>query len=408
MFLLGTLIFISCQREHSNIFDPENEIEILDLNLRIVQTDSVVSLSWRAPIDVSHSGFNLYRKIETEAEFKRIASLPANQFSFTDRDIQSQQSHAYYLSVQGNNIESPTTAVIESIPGPANFWVLDYWNFYVLHLSFDLQHILSQRYAVWRPQEMCFNTTGTFALITYPQYHFFEVFSPLTNTYIKGFDALKNPYACYFDVLENRFWISDTSGGIYTVELQSMELQKINASVSRPTQIIADAQNNVYVLNSLTNRVIQLNGDGTIIGALPQLGDSVKFIDIDPDENFIYSVNYSDSTRTLYRQSLTNWSTETFFSDSDLVMLRPSPLDESVWIVLNRTDSAEIVQLSANGDRLYTLKEFEHISDFNISRKTGYLIVADGGSGTVVHLKPDGSVIGTFDEAYYPFKVYIR
>ena len=66
------------------------------------------------------------------------------------------------------------------------------------------------------------------------------------------------------------------------------------------------------------------------------------------------------------------------------------------------------MQLSVDGDRLYTLNGFERISDFNISHKTGYLIVADAGAGTIVHLKPDGSVIGASDEAYFPFKVYIR
>ncbi len=408
----GLILFFSCQREHSNIFDPKNGTQTLDLNLRIAESDSIVVLQWNPPYTVHYQGFNIFRKIKEEEDFTLFDSVAADSLSWTDRQIQSGVSYSYYLTLQGSGIQSPPTTIIKTTPGPDRFWILDRWNFYILHLTSDLQHTIARHYAIDRPQNMCFNTSGNAAIITYTRQHYFEIFNPHNGEHLKDFSHLERPYDCLFDAQKNRFWISDSSGGIFTVDNETLELRSVNANLNRPAQLGLDAGGRIYVLDANLQQILRLNPDGSISDTLQGLGNDVTYFNVDSKNNFLYTISGDDSLKYLRRYAITDSGSTILFSSPYLQQVRHSPLDKSLWITLNNDNSAEILQLSAEGARLKVLDGLNYISDMNISPVTGTIIAGtlnlDTREGIVLHLNPDGSVIGSSHKVYYPYRVYIQ
>lgn len=413
LLLFAALLFsAACQREHSNIFDPKNDLDSLDLNLKISRSDSVVTLRWWSPGTVSYQGFNIFRKAENENAFRLLAAVPADSFSYNDSNVSYEISYTYFLSVFGNDVESPPTPVIKTTPGAGNFWILDYWNFYILNLTFDVQHILKKHYAIWRPKAMSFSDNEKTALITYPGYGYFEIFDPQTNAYLLGSDQLLKPYDCLFESSENRFWISDSTGGIYTIDIPSYSLNTVTEALSRPTYLCMDDDGKLYILDKLPGKIYQFDPGAGTLAPIEILGDSVIHFTPDPKRKHILAIDNSSGRGSLNSYGTADSSFAILYSDSSLSRVRVSAYDGTIWISLNYQNSAEIVQLSADGQRLNSLNGFDYIADFNISSETGYLVIADMNFntdvGTIRHIRPDGTVIGTSKEAYFPYRVYIR
>ncbi len=408
----GLIILSSCQREHSNIFDPKNRIDSLDLDLKITQSDSVVRLQWRAPSSVEYRGFNIFRKSINENAFSQADSVAVDSFSWTDTSIQNGNTYLYYLTIQGENIQSPSTPVIKTTPGPDTFWILDRWNFYIRHFTFDLQHTITRHYAIDQPQNMCFNTSGNTAIITYTRQHYVEVFNPHNGEHIKDFYRLERPYDCVFDEQKDRFIVSDSSGAVYALDTESWELEVLTESLPQPSQMHLDSEGRIYVLDAHIRQILRLESDGFVTDTLKNLGSRITYFDLDDKNNILYAVSEDDSLKYLHRYSITDFSATALFSDHHLRQVRHSPLDESIWITLNNDNSAEILQLSAEGTRLIGLNGFHYISDMNISPRTGNIIVGtldlETLKGKMYHLKPDGSIIGSSTKMYYPYRIYIK
>ena len=413
LFLFAVLLIsVACQREHQNIFDPENNIDSLDLHLRIIRSDSIVALRWHKPATVSFRGFNLFRKTEDEDAFRIIATLPADSLEFDDSDVRFETLYTYFLNVFGDDVESPPTQLIKTIPGAEKIWVLDYWNFYILNLSFDLRHLLRQHYAIWRPKAMSFSKDERAALVTYPGYRYFEIFNPRSNAYLHGSDALERPFDCLFLPSQNQFYISDSTGGVYSVNLSNYSVSPLINALDRPTYMGSDALDKLYILNGLPGSLFQFDTDTEILTPVEILGDSIINFVSDPQRKRILAISSKLGKRTLNSYIYGDTSFTELYVDSALTRVRISSFDGTVWVSLNYQNSAKIVQLSGDGVRLNSLNGFNYISDFNISPKTGYLIIADmnfnTSIGTIHHIYEDGTSIGTSTEAYYPYRVYIR
>ena len=126
LIFVSTLFTFTCtEREISNIFDPRWDKDSLDIKLRISSADSVITVKWSAPHTVDYKGFNLYRKVESETEFSLLGFLPEDQTEYDDHIEQYDITYQYYLTIQGENSESPPTKKIQTMPGPVSFWVLD-------------------------------------------------------------------------------------------------------------------------------------------------------------------------------------------------------------------------------------------------------------------------------------------
>ncbi len=414
VLLYFSLILIASRcsvRKHSNIFDPESGIDTLDMKLQLRSADSIITLTWTPHYQAEIKGFHLYRKVGGQAQFSSLAVLPAEQTEYRDSLVQFDTPYAYYLTLIGASGESPPTPVLKTVPGPGQIWVLDRWNEYIIKFSYDMRHQLLTHYAIWIPQALAFNATKNTAIITYPLYHYAEVLDPMTGALQEEITDIRYPYACGFNPAEHNFWITDSTGALYKFS-PGRSLQLLDGQLRRPSEIAFDEQGRAAVLDTRQHALILYNADGTRRGKITGFNGhrfaSLKFLTANPSGSYFYFIEENDSSDVLFQLSTLTDSLKVIYQEMGLAVARESRVDHSIWIAVNGESNAKILQLSPSNLRLNTLYGFKFISDFVINSVNGNLVVADPEAHQVIHLRPDGSKIGVFEKAPYPFKVYIE
>ncbi len=412
--LLSGLLLASFRcsvRKHDNIFDPQSGIDTLDMKLELRSADSVICFSWYPHYQAEITGYHLFRKIGNQRTFTSLAVLPATQTRFCDSLVHYDISYAYYLRLIGISDESPPTSVLRTVPGPGQIWVLDRWNEYILKFSYDMRHELLSHYAIWIPQALALNSAKSLAVITYPLYHYIEVIDPATGALKEEVTSVRYPYACVFNRTENNFWITDTTGALYEFGLNGT-LQLLDGKLSKPEEIAFDAQGRGVVLDAGQHALILYHSDGTrrgkITGFNGQRFGSLKFLTAGSQGRYFYFIASGDTCEILYRLSTLTDSLTRLYQESGLQVVRENPKDHTLWLAVNGTHKAKILQLSDDGLRLNTLSGFGYIEDFALNPVNGNLVIADPEAHRVLHLRSDGSKVGVYTKAPYPFKVYIE
>ncbi len=410
ILIVAYLLSNGCaQRERDNVFDPQSGIDTLNISFYFTRADSLIVLRWLPPQNVTIKGFHLFRKRASEKDFHSRAILPDTQFTFQDTVSQFDELYSYYLTLIGETHESPPTATISTIPGPGTIWILDRWAEQILKQSYDLQHTFLSHYAIWIPQELAFNHDRSRALITYPLFHYAELIDTQNGRLIAEITNIQYPYACAFNKKTRSFWLGDSSGGLYIFNPQSGQLPTaISPAPAKPKKIVFDSNGNAYILDAYPQTILVYNSDGQHIKTLdhgPQ-GTFKKLTSLQANDQGTYL--YIVDNGHLYRYSTLNDSLTLLFRSPYLTITRFSPVDQTVWFVENYQESAQLVQFSTTGIRLNTLSGFRSVKDFAINPINGNLVVADPRAHTVYHLKNNGTLIGKYENAPYPFRVYIE
>ena len=410
--LVIILFFSACEpRERINVFDPLADIDSLDLGLAITSADSIIGLRWHAPPTVDYTGFHIYRKVGTGTEYRRIASLPAGQTVYEDTVTDFDVLYRYYVTVQGQSGESPPSYSEKVTPGPLSFWVLDNWLYITLHLTYDLQHTLVTRYGVWQPQSMALDRTRHRALITYPAFQYFEVIDTRNAAGLAYNYELDYPYETVYIEPIGQFWLCDSSGGVFRVATTNGLARLISDEPRKPVQMVTDADF-VYILDKGTKSIQMFNLQGDFVGRISKLDtiplNNPQFIEAAAQNNVLLIIDMNKDGKTLYRYSVNNDSVQLLFSSDGLQTVREAKSGAYLWLSVNNEQGAELVQLSTQGLRLNSLNRFKYIRDFRINTFNGALLVADTGYRELVHIRPDGTVIGRYPQTIYPLRVYIQ
>ncbi len=410
---LVILFTLSCNtREHNNIFDPQNPTDSLELGLRITASDDqIITMEWSPPGQVDYSGFNIYRKADTETNFQKIGQVCDTCHQFTDRGFQVDHEYHYYVTVQGQDIESIPSKSIATVPGPGTFWLIDREDYVVYHLTYDLRHVLHKRYTIGLSNALSFNADYTRGLLIYPYFRYIELFDIASGMGIKGYDNITRPYDCIFNSYQNAFWIADAgSGGLYRLPESGDGLELFNSSLKEPILIKQNAQNLFFILDSEQKSIWFFDRTGSLIKELSYLGDYAlndpKYIAASSLCDLIFVIDQQKEERVLVKYDYGLDQAEVIFRSTDLSLAAIDTAHQSLWLALNSADSSKILQLSFAGERLVEKAHFTRISDLLISPYTGHLVVADGWAGVLYHFRTDFSLVGASKKAYYPYKVY--
>jgi len=410
IILLLVLFLLSCQeRTRNNIFDPQSGIDSVNLSLRITESDSLIRLNWAVPRNIDFKGFNLYRKKEGESSFTLRTRLQPFIHAFCDTVKAFDVAYSYYLTLIGSDGQSPPSKQVSTMPGPGTFWVLDSWNFVIWHLTYDLQNLIGAKYTIWIPQALALSRQDSLALITYPAYHYFELFNYRTSQSIAGSDVLKHPFDCVYDPFAAGFWLSDSSGGLYFYDPQTKQIVQKTLFPQKPLQIAVDSDQ-LFILDAKRKALLVFDKKGSTIRAVTTV-DSIRFnnpyfIELDRRNHLIYLLDHSVQGDFLYCLNTALTQARFLFSGNKLDMVRADHRNGILWLAKHDKNNAEILQLSDLLPRLIDLKGFKYISDFKISPYTNNLIIADPGQGKVFHYRSNGILIGVSEQALYPFKVY--
>ena len=405
-------LFQCADRDRNNIFDPSSGIDSLDISLYITSSDSVITIHWYAPRKVDYKGFDLYRKTVNQDSFQQIASFSADKLEYTDRNIINDITYQYYIKVVGEDNESPPTKVLQVTPGPLKFYILDYWGFAIYKLTYDVQHILSTRYTSWMPENLALDPAGNWAMITYPQLHYYDVYSRRSGSTELSGTEFNRPFGCIYNPKQNKFWFTDSSGYLYSLDPLTASAELIDQNLVQPTQIIY-TEHGIFVMDIKTAQIIRFTTSGQRQETIENMGDTHLirpiYINYASNNAELYIIDrVSDDNRILYRYSFLSDSVDIVNQHKYLNGIQVNTNDNSVWISINEPENSVLMQLSSEGIRLNEIAGFSGISDFKYISETNTIIVADPVDYLVKHIRPNGSVIGVFNKASYPSKVYVE
>jgi hypothetical protein len=147
ILLIVVLLLISCsEREHLNPFDPENPYTHgAPTGLTVVSDRNRIDLSWD-PMDINElSYYKIYRSADNY-NLSLYDSVTADFNHWIDSPVEYDRVYRYAIRACTVDDIGNLSDTLKIIPGPVNLIIADFYNFYVLKLSYDGEHILTANY----------------------------------------------------------------------------------------------------------------------------------------------------------------------------------------------------------------------------------------------------------------------
>ena len=141
------LLIISCsEREHLNPFDPENpDTHGAPTGLVIVSDRNRIDLSWD-PMDINGlSYYQIFRSVDNY-NLSLHDSVTANFNYWIDNPVEYDRVYRYAIRACTADDIGNLSDTLKIIPGPVNFIIADFYNFFIQKLSYDGAHILTTNY----------------------------------------------------------------------------------------------------------------------------------------------------------------------------------------------------------------------------------------------------------------------
>jgi len=140
LFLVAIIVNNCGERDRLNPFDPSGNINPDTLHLQVKAGPEAVILEWDAFQSPELTGYNLYRASPPGA-LERIAQVPADQFSYTDDEVETGNTYVYRMSALGEEDETALTSPDSVNIGNSWWWVLSDNPRRVSQLSHDGFHV---------------------------------------------------------------------------------------------------------------------------------------------------------------------------------------------------------------------------------------------------------------------------
>jgi hypothetical protein len=415
LYIICTLILLSStctDRRKQNPFEPGGKAP---LNLDIIAYSNNITLSWSKPSLEIFFGFNIYRSETGETgSFTLIAEnlLPTKR-SFIDGDIIPQKRFYYYITVIGQDIESNPSLTVSAVPGPGYNWIVDWYGYEVLKLTYDLQKVLVRFYTNWPPEDIAVAKDFGTGLILYPSAGMIEKISLESGERQHLIESVDHPYAIEYDATGELFWIIDSSGYLYEMDPQSVTPNVVSAAFKKPISLhIAENNGYIYVTDAGLEKIFQLDRAGEIIAEISTINNQslqnpIQFLHNEPYKQywllestgrFTYINTKSDSDSDFVRTDTTN-------SASDMEY---AVRDNSIYLAEFNGINSSVLQLYPDGARQISVTGFYNPVDIEINKYDATLLVADTGYGIIWHFDREHNRIGSFHNLGTPIKVIVE
>lgn len=417
-FILTILcVFISCkERDHSNPFDPENNDSFYNISLSLNSHDTLITLSWIKPEKPYFNSIDIYKKKETDSDFKLLATVSNSISHYTDIVNEFDVRYSYYIKLNGNDVTSKASEIKSIVPGPGTIWVLDNYLWQILRLNYDLSSVSLIKAGYWRPQNLVLAPKINRGLITYPSFDYFEIFDLNNGQSLYGNTSINKPFDAVYDSGLNLFWLIDTLGSLNAIDTTAY-LIHAERLLKKPVQI--DILNGeLFVLDAARNGIYFFNRSPVQLGFTSKNDQgenftNLKLFRLDKSNKNLYILDGLPGNNVLYKYNINLKQITRVFQDSLILTFDVNQRDESIWIIIANKLNSELLQLSVNGDRLLRNSDFIYPEDIKVNPYNGNVVLTDMTKPVnifaqkVFHYKAK-TLIGSFGTYGDPFKVYIE
>jgi hypothetical protein len=415
LVIIGALVVFtrSCaEREKQNPFDPNGE---LNLNLNIISRGAEVELIWNQPNLQDYSGFRIYRRREgLDSTFTVIETLlPPASRQYSDTQTDYQQRYSYYLTVVGTGVESRPSNTVSIVPGPGNVWIVDKWGYQLVNTTYDVEHVIANFYTNWPATDLAIAPEQQQGLILYNDYGIMEGFNMSALQPLAQIITIAHPFKALYDPAEAVFWVIDSSGYLYRINISTYQVQLVPSILDKPVQISMSGQaEHIDIVDQGLNKIIQFDHNGNYISELGLVQNrplvSPERYAESRDLKYFWLIDDSGAWDFIYNRSgpaADFRKIDSLGTAGDLVIAADS---SSCWVAnLDNFDSS-VLQLSSSGTRQIELKGYYNPYDLEINPYDGTLLVADSGNRRVVHYDRYHQVLGLNSNLNFPVRVMVE
>ncbi|KAA3617336.1 MAG: hypothetical protein D8M58_02870 [Calditrichaeota bacterium] len=418
VLLILSIIAYSCEeRERNNIFDPANKNKSIDIGLSLSSTDSTIRISWNSPANIKYTSINIFRKTEGEKVARLYATVEKDITLYIDNNIEFDKEYSYYLTINGETEESYPTETETIIPGPYSIWILDTFLAEINKLNYDLSSSIVRKNAFWPPKNMAIAKSLNLALVTYPRFRDMEIFDMTNGEFIAGNRNIERPYDAVYDSGNNKFWLVDSSGSLYTINPDDASEQLVSRSFIKPIQIELFDQN-LFIMDQGLHKIFIYDNSSQVQDSIFKTPDDSSFTHLrqfrlDKTNNNIYILDGEARNNTLYKYNMLSKEITNIFQDSIIYSFDVNSVDETIWIIIAKRLNSNLVQLSGETTRHF-ISDLEKPVDIKVNSINGNFVITDFKFKVnikvpkVFHYRSDLTKIGTFSTYGDPSRIYIE
>ena len=415
MVILTVLYFCS-ERERTNPFDTNYPRKTMPLILSLLPLEQCNRLSWDTPLFDDYSGFNIYRRLETDTAYQLISKLPRGHLTYNDSSITYGLEHDYYFTITGESGESKPSAVQSTIPGPGYNWIVDKWGYQIFKTSYDTRHLILRCNRSLPPQDMAIAREYNLALLTYIYDSVVEIVDLATGEIVNQLFTISTPYKTCYDSVDNHFWVIDSSGPLYKINPVTHQVQLIDNSMLNPIEMtISEQRGLINIVDYKAKMILRYNRHGSIIEVIDQINGfplqgPQKFV-YDEQRQRYWFLDGNNQKDYIY----TKRSSETTYQCIDSLNIigdfELHPAEDAILIISlprNGTNNSSVMQLYANGDRQTVIADLIYPLDIGINKYDESILIADSYHGRVLHYNREYKLLGFSNIYNFPIKILVE
>jgi DNA-binding beta-propeller fold protein YncE len=395
-------------RERDNPFEPGG---LIPISFSATGYDGYVEITWGDPSVTEPDGFNIYRSESgTSGDFEHLAGpIPPGARNYSDLRVVNQKKYAYYITILGQNTESKPSKTVSTTPGPGFHWVVDYWDYLIVRLTYDCTKATRIYYTNYTPYTMIIQSEKT-GLVLYTNVGMIESFDLESAEMIDQSADIRHPYSACFDQIGDCSWVIDSSGVLYRVDSDPLNVTEMPASLGHPTSVSIDQETGfLQITDTGLRSVLFINRNGIITSQITSAGGTplskpIAFAN-DPRSRCIWLVDRKTSGDIIYVRTYDEDDFREIDSFPGVSDIEAVPGNSTAWILTDEGIKSEAVQLSLSGIRLSTVSGLSYPLDIAVNKYDNTLLIANSGVGSVLHYSMDNILLGTYSNLNLPVHI---
>lgn len=411
LFYILILIFgmLGCaDRDRENPLDPKNSDTLgKPTGLSVTSRRDTVTLSWnRINLD-DLSGFQIYRKSDTEQSFSRFDI--AQGVGFVDTKVEFGLTYTYKISAIGDDFESALSDSVCIEPGPTFNWAFgspDNFNLALFKFTHDYKHEIHNTFGFLRPKDLEIDSRNGQAWVL-DEVSFVlgqlirvtsvgEVVTPIINLNIPRDIEIERStgYVWVSDVGDSTVKkFDDTGGEIFSI-----------GGFFKPVALAVDQrQGDCWVADLGKNQVVKINSNGQGLLVSPAAFEGLSWLAVDSNSGSVW-VATDNQLIKLKEDGTPELTVRQTFNFLKKVEVNQGNGD--VWVI--GWEPFSVYKFTRDGSLAFEKSGFGGPVDLSINEFDNSCVVADTLTNQVIEISANGETVTTVQELIFPIAIAVQ
>ena len=377
-------------RERDNPFDPRNpNTHGGPADFVALAGDGRVDLQWSPVLDVSFSGYRLYRQTDAETSYRAITGvLPQFSTHYSDVGLLNGLGHHYRLVYVFPEGERGVAAEDVATPGPARPWVADAGLGQVLRLTPDGRHVAAIRGGFSYPSALAIDPVSGWVWISDNAAGTVSILNPWTGA-MTTLPSFVGPSTLAVDAASHDGWVCDESN--QTVSEFDPTGAPVGAPISPievPLGISVDPNDgSVWIAERGASRVRHYATSHVLLGSLNL--DRPSRLAVDSLTRYVWVTSFE--SRQVFRVTATGVIDKTIPGFGGPIGIAVDSRRGKIWVA--DALGGQVWILNRAGDVLARVIGLTQARDVSVDLFTGEGWVAVPGAGEVARISSDGASV---------------